>query len=105
MKATAEDKDGEAMIRLKEERETVTDLCKLHCVMTGAEVEDHAPLALQQFEAHMASPAMRARFSVLGLEIWDSKQFFEMLVSLGDSEEVDLRTFVADCMQMRGPSQ
>merc|ERR1719324_1358733 len=53
----------------------------------------------------MSSPAMRARMAVLGLEIWDSRDFFEMLKGLGNTEKVDLRTFVSGCMQMRGPAQ
>jgi hypothetical protein len=105
MKASAEDKDGEALTRLNEERDAVADLCRLHCVISKSEVEDKARITRQQFEDNMASPAMRARFAVLGLEIWDSKQFFEMLTALAESEDVDLRSFVAGCMQMRGPSQ
>mmetsp|Transcript_91535 Transcript_91535/g.144652 ORF Transcript_91535/g.144652 Transcript_91535/m.144652 type:complete len:757 (-) Transcript_91535:32-2302(-) len=105
MKVTAEDKDGEAVAKLAAERSTVLDLAKLHCVLSGKNVEDNGTITLDQFEICMASPAMRARFSVMGLEIWDSKEFFQQLVVLGDSEEVDLRTFVAGCMQMRGSAQ
>jgi hypothetical protein len=105
MKASAEDKDGEAIALLKQEREIVSDLCRLHCVMSGSHVGDNGTLSFQEFEKHIASPAMRARFAVLGLEIWDSKIFFDMLRVLGSKDDVDVRTFVAGCMQLRGPSQ
>merc|ERR1719482_582759 len=91
MKASAEDKDGEAIAIVKEERIAVYDLCKLHCVMTGNEVEDKQTLSLKQFQDHIACPPVRARFAVLGLDIWDSKSFFEMLTTLGGSETVDVR--------------
>lgn len=82
----------------------MTDFCQLHCVMSGCEVDEDGVLNLDKFEEYMAIPAMRARFAVLGLDIWDSKRFFDMLTIIGGSKGLDLRSFVAGCMQLRGGS-
>merc|ERR1719482_1807022 len=46
MRATAEDKDGEAISKLEADREAVRDLCKLHCVISGKAVEDKGKITM-----------------------------------------------------------
>lgn len=105
MKASADDKDGEVLAKLTNDRSAVRDLCKLHCVISKKTVEDKATINATSFQEAMKSAAMRARFSVLGLEIWDSDYFFSILTDLAESDEVDLLSFVNGAMQMRGMAQ
>jgi len=65
-------------------------------------LEEATKLSESVFHSFMQSPVMRARLSVLDLEIWDSSQFFECLTSISGTDEVDIHSFVTGCMQLRG---
>jgi len=59
-------------------------------------------VSADEFREHIESQEMRCYFSVLGLDIRNAQEFFEMLVFISDGQEVDIDTFVEGCMQMRG---
>lgn len=101
-KAVANDKDGMALEHLHQDRQVVADLCRLHCAITGKDIDAGATISADAWRQFTGSPVMRARLAVLDLEIWDSSQFFNMLTSINGKKEVDLPDFVVGCMQLRG---
>jgi len=45
---------------------------------------------------------IRRMFELKGLDIKDARLFFQMLAGVDGSNEVDLHTFVAGCMKIKG---
>jgi len=101
-KAVAHDHDGLALEKLHADRGVVADLCRLYCAMSGADIDAPSTITMDTFRDFLSSPVMRARLSVLDLEVWDSGQFFEMLTSISRTNELDLQSWVTGCMQLRG---
>jgi len=102
MKGVAEDKDGMVLERLHSDRVLVTDLCRLFCGMTGEDLDGDSTISETRFINFLRSPVARARLSVLGMDIWDSAQFFQLLVATSGADEIDLQGWVTGCMQLRG---
>lgn len=104
-KIYAADKAGVLLERLDSEREMVEELCRTFCMMSGKDFHEHAILPKEQFLRSLDDPAMRARFTVMDLHIWDGLQFYKMLSSLSEGGDVTFHSFVSGCMQLKGPAK
>eukprot|EP00413_Alexandrium_margalefii_P002315 CAMPEP_0204519758 /NCGR_PEP_ID=MMETSP0661-20131031/4900_1 /ASSEMBLY_ACC=CAM_ASM_000606 /TAXON_ID=109239 /ORGANISM="Alexandrium margalefi, Strain AMGDE01CS-322" /LENGTH=228 /DNA_ID=CAMNT_0051525273 /DNA_START=29 /DNA_END=715 /DNA_ORIENTATION=- len=59
-------------------------------------------ISAEEFHRHIGTNEMRCSFSVLGLDIRNAQEFFDMLAFIGDDDEVDIESFVQGCLRMRG---
>jgi len=76
--------------------EQLRDMCyRMDTNMSGS-------VSAEEFRSHLSSLEMRCCFKVLGLEISDAKEFFEMLAFASKEREIDIEAFVQGCMQIRG---
>merc|ERR1711865_1335586 len=93
---------GEGMMaeKLFYERKMVEDLTRLFCMISGNSVAESGALTKSQFEEALSLPAMRMRFAVMGLEIWDASRFYSLLSSMSADGTIDAHVFVVGCMQL-----
>merc|ERR1712216_1382 len=105
MKVSHEDFDGMVLERLNYERHMVKDLVRTYMAIMDTPIEEvaNAPVMSQKdFSEHMTqSPTLKARFAVMGLEIWQPSAFYKLLAELSPRNQVDLPSFVSGCMQLR----
>jgi len=98
---SAEDREGMMAEKLFYERKMVEDLTRLFCMISGNSVAESGALTKSQFEEALSLPAMRMRFAVMGLEIWDASRFYSLLSSMSADGTIDAHVFVVGCMQLR----
>lgn len=119
MRAAAHDRDGHVMEEMDVEHGLVRNFtCIFVAILAQRDgscfVEDDwqssGTITAEDFEEYMISPTARALMSVLGLEVWDPRAFFQMMVAHGQSHhissgKVDNSAFVLGCMQLRGQAK
>lgn len=59
----------------------------------------------RDFIGKMNSPKMLAFLNTLDIDTVDARRFFDILCSANGEETIDVETFVAGCLQMRGPAR
>jgi len=84
--------------RLKER----ADADELHRMCLLMDRDHSGTVSVEEFRDHLMEDKMRCCFSVLGLDIGNAQEFFEMLASMSERNVVDVDTFVEGCMNMRG---
>lgn len=67
----------------------------IHSASNGAITGD-------EFMESMKDEGVQALLADVGLEIHDAHWFFKMLLSLSDSDSVDIQHFVEACMKLKG---
>jgi len=108
MRVSAEDADGQVALHVDSEHATIQDFGRLFSVISGGCPSIKSSVSYEQFRDRMASHTLRARFAVMGLMIHDTRSFWNMLQAFAPnsaaagSEEVDVNTFIAGCLQLRG---
>jgi hypothetical protein len=113
IKVASSDKAGVLLEHLDSERELVEELIRTFLTMSQhseehesmSDVHENATLSREVFLESMNDPAMRARFAVMDLNIWDVDQFYTMLASLSSEGQVTFSSFVSGCMQLKGEAK
>merc|ERR1712178_209308 len=107
IRISSEDRDGLILEKLHNERIMVEELTRSFFIVTGIDPNDyeHGEMSKAQFVKAMNTTALRTRFAVMGLEIWDPNNFFNLLLHMSADGRVDIQTFVAGCMQLRSDSK
>jgi len=100
MKFAAPDRDTLALEHRKQELVQATELRR---ICHEIDKSGNGKLSTEEFEEHIAQGKLHAYLATLGLDIKDSKLFFDMLreASLRDGE-VDIESFVNGCMRLKG---
>jgi len=89
--------------RAQERRTLEAELAfELQQICTMMDEDGSGKISKREFQQVMASHQMRSCLAVLGLDVRNAEQFFEMLLHEDISEEVDVASFVQACMRMRG---
>jgi len=91
--------------RAQERRKVEAELAsELQHICVAMDEDGSGKISKDEFKQVMASHQMRSCLAVLGLDVRNAEQFFEMLLPDDSSEEVDVASFVQACMRMRGDS-
>lgn len=61
-------------------------------------------ITFARFEEKINSPAVRAYFEVLGLDVWDAWSFFKLL-DLESGGDVKIEEFLMGCLRLRGQAR
>ncbi|CAE7948182.1 SCN8A, partial [Symbiodinium sp. KB8] len=61
-------------------------------------------ITFAMFEEKINSPAVKAYFEVLGLDVWDAWSFFKLL-DLDDGGDVEIEEFLMGCLRLRGTAR
>eukprot|EP00929_Paragymnodinium_shiwhaense_P059375 TRINITY_DN29733_c0_g1_i2.p1 TRINITY_DN29733_c0_g1~~TRINITY_DN29733_c0_g1_i2.p1 ORF type:complete len:672 (+),score=117.88 TRINITY_DN29733_c0_g1_i2:117-2132(+) len=87
---------------ITEHQNAVKDAKELMTLCRLADVDKSGTLSAQEFESFMASEKIREFFLVRGLDIKNTKHFFDMLNATSDGDELELEYFVGSCLRVKG---
>lgn len=59
-------------------------------------------ITIEEFNDLMSDEKIKAYFELKGLPIKDAELFFKMLGTVSQTKEVDVESFIAGCMKMKG---
>mmetsp|Transcript_68477 Transcript_68477/g.155144 ORF Transcript_68477/g.155144 Transcript_68477/m.155144 type:complete len:691 (-) Transcript_68477:135-2207(-) len=100
MKLAQPDREAQALQQRKKDMAEADDLRKL-CMEIDS--DGSGGISLDEFcEAYDQNTKLRDHFQVLGLDISDAQMFFEILCAIHNEDHVDIDSFVACCMRLRG---
>eukprot|EP00928_Gymnodinium_smaydae_P054792 TRINITY_DN38500_c0_g1_i1.p1 TRINITY_DN38500_c0_g1~~TRINITY_DN38500_c0_g1_i1.p1 ORF type:complete len:311 (+),score=66.09 TRINITY_DN38500_c0_g1_i1:94-1026(+) len=79
------------------------DIKELLILCRGLDADGSGLITFDEFADFMRNEQFRVFFDLRGIDIKDTEMFFRMLCSLdGMKDAVDLKTFVAGCLRLRG---
>jgi len=93
------DRMQQARKQLADERAMAGELRHM-CMEMDTDVSGY--VTQDEFREHLKSNEMRCCFAVMGLDISNAEEFFEMLAVMSEDQNVNIEAFVEGCMQMRG---
>mmetsp|Transcript_75920 Transcript_75920/g.171748 ORF Transcript_75920/g.171748 Transcript_75920/m.171748 type:complete len:620 (+) Transcript_75920:39-1898(+) len=103
MKLAKPDREAQAVQQRKKDQSVTRDLRKL---CEDIDTEKSGAICMDAFmRAYSEMPKLRDHMAVLGLDIHDAQTFFGFLSSVHDSQQVDIDSFVACCMKLRGTAK
>jgi len=95
--------DHAAMVHsvLKNQKAHITKIKQLFSKIGD---EHTGTITFARFEEKITSPAVRAYFEVLGLDVWDAWSFFKLL-DLEKGGDVKIEEFLMGCLRLRGSAR
>jgi len=90
------------MMIMEKKRADMRNANALMAVCREADSNGSGTISFQEFEELMTDTKIRQTFELKGLDIKDAELFFRMLVGVDGDSEVDIDTFVAGCMKIKG---
>jgi hypothetical protein len=117
LRATERDLEGRAEREMAKEISAVREFVRLFAHIVGFGFsrmdgdEDTSPMrpslkdcvmSQEMLAWSLAKPKLRAKFAVLGLEIWSAEEFYDLLTSKSTEGTLHLHDFVLRCMELRG---
>jgi len=66
------------------------------------DVDGNGSLSREEFEKCMADFKISSYFEMRGLAIKDAEMFSKMLIAMGETDEIDIGSFVGGCLKMKG---
>merc|ERR1712051_181630 len=66
------------------------------------DVDNSGTVTADELDCLLTNPQFRSYLTVLGLDVRNTAEFFDLLGFIGGVNEVDIDAFVQDCMCMRG---
>mmetsp|Transcript_12991 Transcript_12991/g.30901 ORF Transcript_12991/g.30901 Transcript_12991/m.30901 type:complete len:636 (+) Transcript_12991:61-1968(+) len=77
---------------------------KIRNLFTAIGDDKTGVITFAMFEEQINSPAVKAYFEVLGLDVWDAWSFFKLL-DLDDGGDVEIEEFLMGCLRLRGTAR
>jgi len=99
MKLAEPDKES---LALEVRHEDIADFEVIRRILKETDTDDSGMLSAKEFSNNIRIGKLGAQLTVLGLNIKYPLQFFEMIASGFDDEEIEIDAFVQRCMTMRG---
>jgi len=77
---------------------------KIRALFNSIGDDETGIITFAMFEEKINSPAVKAYFEVLGLDVWDAWSFFKLL-DLDDGGDVEIEEFLMGCLRLRGTAR
>jgi len=87
---------------LLKQKEDLDHALQLKALFQEMDLDCSGTITWAEFQKCMQDVRFASYFQIKDLEIHDVSLFFKMLATIGDTDEVDLETFVACCLRMKG---
>jgi len=87
---------------LEKRKDDLLAACELRDLFLSIHGRTSGTLTLAEFEESLQDIRITSYFDLKGLSITHASLFFRMLASLNDTHEIDVETFVAGCLRMKG---
>jgi len=75
---------------------------ELKTMFNKMDVDGNGSLSREEFEKCMADFKISSYFEMRGLAIKDAEMFSKMLIAMGETDEIDIGSFVGGCLKMKG---
>lgn len=93
--------DTSAQAKQTKEKE-LADARELRSMLTKMDTDRSGSVDADEFRLHIRSMEMQCCFKVLGLDVKNAEEFFEMLALASEGQDINIEAFVQGCLQMRG---
>jgi len=90
------------MLLIEKRRTDMKNASAIMDVCREADSDHSGKISFEEFEQLMNDTRIRNLFELKGLDIKDAQLFFRMLAGVDGDREVDIDTFVAGCMKIKG---
>eukprot|EP00930_Biecheleria_cincta_P089348 TRINITY_DN78636_c0_g1_i1.p1 TRINITY_DN78636_c0_g1~~TRINITY_DN78636_c0_g1_i1.p1 ORF type:complete len:591 (-),score=98.56 TRINITY_DN78636_c0_g1_i1:353-2125(-) len=100
MKLAQPENEQKALAEMRDQKENAEELRKIAEI---CEKDKDGYISPQEFAEFIRHPLLRAKLTVLGINIRDAEMFFSMLLAAGDGESsVPVDDFVKGCLRLQG---
>lgn len=92
-----------AALAFEQRKRDLADAASLREVFERIDLDGSGTISCKEFNERVQhDERVKARLSVLGLDIKDTSMFFDMLMDVGHDIEIDIDFFVDACLKMKG---